>query len=149
MGIIVKFAGRSIWEPTLKAGFCFVAQVRSLEALLDTESGVGLIIADEVDINLAAFENFLTKCIEKLERTNDGEIFALVMGCLQICIALNWKMGGKLSQVSTKLQPLLEEAGVVQKMNWRITSLQPAEEEIDGRTGEVRDMRDWVVYRKK
>lgn len=149
MGIVVKFAGQSIWEPSLKVGFCFVAQVRSIEQLLDVRSGVSPIISDEVDINLAEFENFVGQCLEKLERTNHGALFALVMGCLQICMALNWKMGGKVPPISSKLQPLLEGTGAVQKMDWRITSLQPAEGEIDGRTGEVRDMRDWAVYRRK
>ncbi len=103
MGIIVKFAGRSIWEPTLRVGKCFVAQVKSIEEVLDIESGVSPIISDEVDINLAKFESFLSLCLGKLERTNDGELFALIMGCLQVCIALNWKMGGRLPPVSAKL----------------------------------------------
>jgi len=67
MGIIVQFAGQSIWEPSLRVGFCFVAQVRSIEQLLDVRSGVSPIISDEVDINLAEFENFVGQCLEELE----------------------------------------------------------------------------------
>lgn len=146
MGIIVKFAGRSIWEPSLRVGYCFVAQVRSIEELLDIQSGVSPVVSDELDINLASFKNFLSVCLDKLERTNNGDLFALVMGCLHICIALNWQMGGKLPKVSPRLQPILEGAGAIKNANWRITSIEPLDEEVNDRSGGIQDTRDWRVY---
>ena len=149
MSIYIKCAGRSIWNPSSAVGFCFVDQIRSLEKMLAFESGVSPSINDEVDINLAIFEDFVSAALDRLERTNHGELFALTAGCLQICIALNWKMGGKLPPVSPKLKPLLEGANFFQKQNWRVTVLEPSAEETDARAGELRDMRDVVVYHRK
>lgn len=146
MGIIVAARGRSIWEPSMKVGFCFVDQVRSLETLLKVESGVSPIISDEVEINPVLFEAFVAHCLDRLERTNNGELFALVMGCLQICIALNWKIGGNLPSVSSRLKPLIEGASLIQEANWTITTFESTLEEVNSRVSEVRDTTDWKVY---
>ena len=80
MGIIVKFAGRSIWEPSLRIGYCFIAQVRSIEQLINFPSGISPIIADEVTIEVAPLEIFLGRCLEELEKRNNSELAALMIG---------------------------------------------------------------------
>lgn len=149
MGIIVQFAGRSVWEPSLRVGYCFVAQVRTIEDLLSIKSGVGPVISDEVDINFAEFDNFLQDYLEKLEQTNNGPFFALTMGCIQVCISLHRKIGGKLPTISPKLRPLIEGATALENEIWRITSLEPAQEEVESRTGAIQDIGDWAVYPRK
>jgi len=88
VGIIVQCRGRSVWEPSLEVGYCFVAQVRALENLIGTDSGIGSIESDEVNVDEQTLVDFIDKTLMRLENTNNGSLFMRVVGCLQIMYRL-------------------------------------------------------------
>ena len=110
MGMIFECDGQEIWSTSLGVGNLFLAQIRAIESLLGTKSGVDSFLADTVEIDASLFNSFIGNAMQTLESTNNAPLFALMAGCLEIAIALNTKITDQLPDTSEKLMPLLTKA---------------------------------------
>jgi hypothetical protein len=110
MSVIVECNKKEIWSPSLRVGNLFFDQIKALEKTLELESGVCSPLADTYEIDAATFDTFIKQSLEILETTNNGSLFTLMTGCLEIAIALNAKITGQWPSVSERLNPLLVRA---------------------------------------
>jgi hypothetical protein len=113
MGISVECQGKEIWSPSLRVGNLFFAQIQALEKVIGKKSGVEFFLADCLDIEAKVFDDFIQACLVYLENTNNTALFAMSSGCLEIAIALNMQITGKLPVASPRLSVLLERAAKV------------------------------------
>ncbi len=113
MSIIVECNGQEIWSPSLRVGNLFFEQIKALEHFLDISSGVDSVLADTLEIDATTFEIFIHKALQTLETANNGPLFALTSGCLEIAIALNAIITGEWPSVSERLKPLLKSSQTV------------------------------------
>jgi hypothetical protein len=113
MGMIVECNGQELWFPSLRVGNLFFAQIQSLEQALDIKSGVDTFIDDILEIDLQTFNLFVKAALHKLETNNNGPLFAMTAGCLEIAIAINAQITGEWPEVSEKLKPLVLKAKTV------------------------------------
>lgn len=51
--------GHELWNPSNRAADFFIAGVRSVEAVLEAESGIGPIVQDEVIVEASMLSNFM------------------------------------------------------------------------------------------
>jgi Family of unknown function (DUF6086) len=107
MGVTISCNGRDVWAPSLKVGYLFFDQVQALEKVVGVKSGIDSFVADEFQIDDAVLGKFILKVLEMLENTNNGALFALSGGCIQICLALLAQISGEWPAVPKKLEPLL------------------------------------------
>jgi len=110
MSVIVECNGKEIWSPSLRVGNLFFEQIRALENTLELESGVDSPLADTYEIDAVTFDTFIKQNLQILETTNNGSLFTLMTGCLEIAIALNAKITGQWPSVSERLNPLVVRA---------------------------------------
>lgn len=148
MGVTFYHNAKEVAESSSLVGFCFVDQLRSLERLIEMPCGVSPALADEIHIDAAQFEEFISKLVVRLEQTNNGQLAALCVGCLQICLLLQNTITGEWRQLPPRLMPLLEGSKALETVDWKIIALQADEEELALRQGAPRSNRDWVVYRR-
>jgi len=113
MGIIVECNGQELWSPSLRVGNLFFAQIQAVEQALDIKSGVNTFIADTLEIDSPTFNLFVNAALHKLETTNNGPLFAMTAGCLEIAIAINAQITGEWPEVSERLKPLILKAKTV------------------------------------
>ena len=110
MGIFVECNGLTIWEPSLRVGRLFIAQLRAIESVFAIPSGFSEIEADEVEIDPVQLQKFVAHIINALEQTNNKFLLTMVDGCFKIVIALNAKITGEWFPVSDKLAPIVVDA---------------------------------------
>jgi hypothetical protein len=113
MGIFVECQGKEIWSPSLRVGNLFFEQIKALEKVIEKKSGVESFLADTLDIDAEIFNDFIQSCIVYLEKTNNTALFAMFSGCIEVAIALNFEITGKMPIVSKRLSILLERASKV------------------------------------
>ena len=147
MGVTFYHNAIEVATSSSHVGFCFVDQLRSLERLVDTPCGVSPVVADEVHIEAAQLEIFASKIVVRLDQTNNGQLAALCVGCLQICLFLQNAITGEWPELPSRFMPLLEGSKALRTVDWKIIALQADEEELALRQGAPRGNRDWVVYR--
>jgi hypothetical protein len=110
MGVIVSCNEREVWAPSLKVGYLFLDQVQALEKVVETKSGIESFVADELQVDGTVLSKFILKVLEMLENTNNGALYALSSGCIQVCLALHAQISGEWPFVSKKMEPLLAGA---------------------------------------
>lgn len=148
MGVTFYHNAKEVAESSSLVGFCFVDQLRSLERLIETQCGISPVIADEIHIDAAQFDNFINNLVIRLEQTNNGQLAALCVGCLQICLSLQNTITGEWLELPPRLAPLLEGSKALETVDWKVIALQADEEELRLRQGAPRSNRDWAVYRR-
>lgn len=148
MGVTFYHNAKEVAESSSLVGFCFVDQLRSLERLIETQCGVSPVVADEIHIDAAQLDSFINNLVIRLEQTNNGQLAALCVGCLQICLSLQNTITGEWLELPPRLAPLLEGSKVLETVDWKIIALQADEEELRLRQGAPRSNRDWAVYRR-
>lgn len=84
MSILIIHNEDSVWSPASVVGQVFRAQVRSIETLVETPSGLTEIVSDEINITLDSFDTFLTSVESYFSRTNNDQLVLLVTGCLEL-----------------------------------------------------------------
>jgi len=147
MGVEFYHNAKEVASSSSLVGFCFIDQVKSLERLTETPCGIGPVIADEIPIDAAQLECFINGLVVRLEQTNNGQLAALCVGCLQICLSLQNTITDEWPELPLRLMPLLEGSKALRTVDWKIIALQADEEELALRQGAPRANRDWVVYR--
>jgi hypothetical protein len=115
MGIIVSFNDHIVWEPSQTVGRLFVEQIRTLEHMLNTDSGVTNIVADEVEIDGDKFADFIDICIDTLSRSNNGPLVVMASGCLAVSLSLYAMASGIWPTLPENLNSLLSSAQSVMK----------------------------------
>ena len=148
MGVTFYHNAKEVAASSSQVGVCFVEQLRSLEWLVDTQCGVSPIVSDEIHIDAAQLENFIINLAVRLDQTNNGQLAALCVGCLQICLFLQNKITGEWLELPPRLMPLLDGSKALRTVDWKIIALQADEEELALRQGAPISNRDWVIYRK-
>lgn len=148
MGVIFYHNAKEVAASSSQVGSCFVEQLRSLERLVDAQSGVRPVVSDEIHIDAAQLENFINHLIVRLDQTNNGQMAVLCVGCLQICLFLQNTITGEWLELPPRLMPLLDGSKALRTVDWKIIALQADEEELALRQGAPRANRDWVVYRR-
>jgi hypothetical protein len=88
MSLIVESEGQELWSPSLQTGRLFEEQVRALERLTGMESGVSPIVSDEIRIDAGRFRVFVESCLQLLAETNNGPLYAMSAGSIQVIVAL-------------------------------------------------------------
>ncbi|ELR97132.1 DUF6086 family protein [Gloeocapsa sp. PCC 73106] len=110
MSVLIECNGKELWSPSLRVGNLFFDQLKALEKVLGLESGVYASLADTYKIDAVIFNTFVKKILQTLETTNNGPLYVLMAGCLEIAIALNAKITGEWPLVSERLNPLVLKA---------------------------------------
>ena len=119
-----------------------------LERLTETQCGVSPMVSDEIHIDAAQLDSFINNLVIRLEQTNNGQLAALCVGCLQICLSLQNTITGEWLELPPRLAPLLKGSKALKTVDWKIIALQADEEELRLRQGAPRSNRDWAVYRR-
>ena len=86
MSVIIECNNKEIWSPSLRVGNLFFAQIKALENTLELKSGVDSPLADTYEIDAVTFDTFIKQNLQILETTNNGSLFTLMTGCLEIAI---------------------------------------------------------------
>jgi len=148
LGFTFYVGTKEVWQSTSKVGVCFVEQMKSLEQLIDTVCGISSVVSDEIYIDPSQFADFLRNLVVRVDETNNGELAALCIGCLQICFSIQNNIDGLTLRIPPRIIPVLEGSKALSYVNWRIIALQADAEEIALRRGAPRSNRDWVVYQR-
>ncbi|MCP3139428.1 DUF6086 family protein [Pyxidicoccus xibeiensis] len=92
MGVFFKWQDEVVWNPSPRMTRLFLAQVRALEEALEVQSGIGEMIADEVELNPSLLETFVSVLVEELESETSSTFktliagpFAMAYGILRAC----------------------------------------------------------------
>jgi hypothetical protein len=103
--------GSEIWNPGSMTATLFVEQVATIARMLQMESGVGPIAADEVRIDLAPFDAFGHAFAERLLHTPpDGCGFALMAPCFSVVLGLRRRLGLPLPSNDDRFSVWIERA---------------------------------------
>lgn len=113
MGIVVEYDGNELWSPSLRVGNLFVDQIRSLESIVGEKSGIEFSMADTLEVDGPVFNEFIKRALDMLDTTNNGPLFVMSSGCLQVAIALDARITGQWPAVSAKLERLVTNARTV------------------------------------
>jgi hypothetical protein len=113
MGVIVECRGREVWAPSGRVGRLFAEQIKSLESVVGQPSGVESSAADTLEIDASIFEGFVRAALQTLETTNNGSLFAMAAGTVEVAVALNARITGQWPDVSDRLRPLVIHAQAV------------------------------------
>jgi hypothetical protein len=113
MGVIVECGGLEVWAPSGRVGRLFAEQIRALEPVVGQPSGVEFSAADTLEIEAPTFDGFVRVALQTLETTNNGPLFAMAAGCVEVAVALNARITGQWPDVSDRLRPLVTHAQTV------------------------------------
>lgn len=113
MGVIVECTGQEVWAPSGRVGRLFAEQIKALEPVVGQPSGVEASAADTLEIDAPAFDGFVRAALQTLETTNNGPLFAMTAGCVEVAVALNARITGRWPDVSDRLRPLVIHAQTV------------------------------------
>ena len=129
-------------------GIVSIQSLRAADRNAVTQCGVSPMVSDEIHIDAAQLDSFINNLVIRLEQTNNGQLAALCVGCLQICLSLQNTITGEWLELPPRLAPLLEGSKALKTVDWKIIALQADEEELRLRQGAPRSNRDWAVYRR-
>src|SRR4051794_29752851 len=104
MSVIVISRGKILWEPAGDVARLFLAQVRALEELSGTPSGIGALNADEVEVRPDLLERFIDHCMSVLEPSNSGALSALSEGVVAVLMALHHRITGRWPEAPERLE---------------------------------------------
>ncbi len=94
MSIIIEHNGEEVWSPSLRVGHLFIEQLAAIERLVGRKSGVEPTLPDMWEIEATSFHGFILTVFDYLGRSNNGPLYALVGGCLEVAIALDARVNG-------------------------------------------------------
>ena len=89
MSVSIYADSKEIAQMSSAVGFCFVEQMKTIERLIDTQCGISDVVFDEVYVDPTRFTGFVDSLVNRLDETNNGQLAALCVGCLQICFFLH------------------------------------------------------------
>ncbi len=70
-------------------------------------------MADTLEVDGPVFNEFIKRALDMLDTTNNGPLFVMSSGCLQVAIALDARITGQWPAVSAKLERLVTNARTV------------------------------------
>jgi hypothetical protein len=108
--MIVEAGGVSLWEPSLRVGELFLAQVAALERTVGKPGGVTTRVADEIEIDLVQFRAFLEGLLDLVGTSRSRWLAALVSGPAKVGIVLYEKGTGERFEIPPEAAEIL--AGV-------------------------------------
>ena len=94
MGMSVEAGGHEIWDPAARTAAMFLGQIRLLETLIDTPSGIAGPENDFVYVDASAFRTFLTTAFRHLEWSQSRPMRAMLQGVFQVALALDVRANG-------------------------------------------------------
>jgi hypothetical protein len=88
--------GVTLWNPSNGASRLFLCQARVFEAQVGVVSGIGPMEADESQVSLALFEEFVSMLLAWRGRTSHAVVMALCDGFIATCLVLAERAGARL-----------------------------------------------------
>ncbi len=88
MSVYFIHQGSDLWNPGHRTAHLLLRQVRLLEELFESPSGVGQPVSDEVQIDLGTLRTFVARAQAVLRDKPNPPLFALASGPLGIVMAL-------------------------------------------------------------
>lgn len=84
MGVFFKWQGEVVWDPSPRLARLFLAQVRALENAVELQSGIGEVVADEVELNPLLPRPFVLALMNELDSETDNTTKTLFAGSFSI-----------------------------------------------------------------
>ncbi|WP_147476440.1 DUF6086 family protein, partial [Corallococcus sp. AB032C] len=84
MGVFFKWQGEVVWDPSPRLARLFLAQVRALENAVELQSGIGEVVADEVEINPLLLSPFVSALMNELDSETSNATKTLFAGPFSI-----------------------------------------------------------------
>ncbi len=110
MGFIVTCGEKEIWNPSLTVGKLYFDQIMSIEKIIDVISGVTSPFDDELEINREEFKEFIDISLKFIQNSNNSALIAMLSGCLEVSIYLNFLIAGIWVETPFELRFLNERA---------------------------------------
>lgn len=98
MGFVVSCKNEIVWSPSLAVGNYFAENIKSLEKLLKSESGVSFPLSDTIEIDSSKLNEFVDKILGFVELTNNTPLLIMISGICEIVIALNSKLNETITE---------------------------------------------------
>ncbi len=102
--------GENVWQPANRVGNYFFDNIRSLEKLIEANSGVTIKMADSLEIDPVIFGDFVEKTLSFIEDTNNTSLVAMMSGIVEVIIGLNADINGFHPEVTSKNRLLIEKS---------------------------------------
>jgi hypothetical protein len=110
MGFIVTCKDKEIWSPSLTTGNLYFEQITSAEKIIGEISGVTNPFDDELEIEEREFEKFINASLRFLQNTNNPALVAMLSGCLEVSLYLNFLITESWLEAPFELRFLNEKA---------------------------------------
>ncbi|MFP2903541.1 DUF6086 family protein [Pyxidicoccus sp. 3LFB2] len=88
MGVVFMCQDEVVWNPSPRLAQVFLAQVRALEVAVEAQSGIGEMIADEVELDPALLRMFISVLVEELESETSSTFKTLIAGPFAIAYGI-------------------------------------------------------------
>ncbi len=113
MGYIVTCEDREVWSPSLTVGNLYFEQIISMEKIVGEVSGVTNSFDDELEVDGKEFEKFISASLNFLQNTNNPALIAMLSGCLEVSLYLNFSITGNWLETPFELRFLNEKAKAI------------------------------------
>ena len=110
MSYVVDCKGVTVWQPARRVGDYFLGNIKILEKLVETDSGITSHVADGMEIDPVIFNGFVEKTLEYIEKTNNTALVAMMSGIIEINIALNADINGFYPEITSKNRTIIERS---------------------------------------
>jgi hypothetical protein len=95
MSCLFKTDGKVLWNPSNTVARLFKGQAEAAAVAFDVPSGIGAIIEDECEIELQAFERFLTELVKQYADATHPILRSLTSGLIAISSVLVERTDGQ------------------------------------------------------
>ncbi|MGW0194113.1 DUF6086 family protein [Nonomuraea sp. NPDC003201] len=120
-----------LWNPSNGVAGLFMRSAEALAPETGLPTGLGPMVSDECEVDLAAFAAFVSALIERYERSNHPILHSLMEGFIATALVLVERGGAKLPV------PRANDGG------WR--DVQVSEHSVWPPGGQVRDVERWAA----
>jgi hypothetical protein len=110
MSYDVYCKGENVWQPARRVGDYFLANIKILEKLIESSSGIESHIADDIQIDAEMLSNFVEKTLNFIEKTNNTRLVAMMSGIVEVIVALNAEINNIHPEVTPKNRSLIERS---------------------------------------
>lgn len=110
MGFVVYCKNEVVWSPSLAVSNYFAENIKSLEKLLKSESGVSFPLSDSIEIDSLKLNEFVDKILEFVELTNNTPLLIMISGICEIVVALNSRLNGTAPRITSKNRSIIEKS---------------------------------------
>ncbi|GAA1108456.1 MULTISPECIES: DUF6086 family protein [Streptomyces violaceusniger group] len=99
MSCYFQVGDRDLWNPSNSVATLFLDQAEAFSRLVGHSSGLGPIVEDECQVDVARFQKFTGLLVKRYQDSNNRTLRSLTEGFIVVSLVLVQRAGGEVEEI--------------------------------------------------